>query len=583
MKKFVSAVVAIVIVLSGLHTITVFAESEELSLEEYSAQLTDLTQIYGIDSIGGTDDGSVDLTEVPLNRLIVKTDSNNHLEEDCGAVAKIEGYNGIHIMQYTSEEAAEQAYNYYNGLSNVECIEFDFIFRVLEPETESVEYEYKKDYLSWGSTTTSAHQAVSYATYLADDAPEIVVAVIDSGIDYEHSFFEGRIAEGGIDLIENDKVPNDGLGHGTHVAGIIVDNTAENVKVSGYKTLNNGGYGTYSVTCSAIDLAVENEVDVISMSLGWYRTTSIYDLFERSIKNAVNNNVSVVVSAGNNGFDASNKCPASNSNAITVAATTINNTPASYSNYGDCVDIAAPGSDIKSTIPNNAYGQKSGTSMATPFVSAAAAFLKTLNRNYSPQAIKQIIKENVFTPEDWNTDYGTGILDFSEIVSKYISPYPEITLNSDKKAKISTEVENAIIYYTTDGSKPVVGISSVYSEPIDIKGAVSIRAIVCEEGKYPSMVATLKINWKENITIRYKGTKSMLLPPNRKIVSCYSNNEEIVTANKYNRTICGVSVGEAKVVVNLETGQRVTYNVKVEYESWQLFIIYFLFGFLWYI
>lgn len=583
MKKLVSVFMAMVLTLGGFFIITAYAEEEELTLVEYSTQLSELAQLYGVDSVGGVDGGNIDLTEIPLNRLIIKTDSNNHLEEDCGAVAKIEGYNGIHIMQYASTEAAEQAYDYYNGLSNVECIEFDFVFRVLEPETEYVEYEYKKDYLSWGSTTTNAHKAVSYATYLADDAPEIVVAVIDSGIDYEHSFFEGRIAEGGIDLIENDNVPNDGLGHGTHVAGIIVDNTAENVKVSGYRTLNNGGYGTYSVTCTAIDLAVENDVDVINMSLGWYRNLNIYNMFEESIEKAVENNISVVVSAGNNRFDASNKCPASNSNVITVAATTISNTPADYSNYGECVDVAAPGSGIKSTIPNNSYKQMNGTSMATPFVSAAAAFLKTLNQNYSPETIKRIIKENVFIPENWNTDYGMGILDFSAIVSKYISPYPKITLNSDKKAEISTEVEDAIIYYTTDGSKPIVGVSSIYSEPIDIKGAVSIRAVVYEEGKYPSTAATLKINWKENITIRYKGTKSMLLPPNRKIVSCYSNNEEIVTADKYNQTIYGVSVGEAKVVVNLETGQRVTYNVTVEYESWQLFIIYFFFGFLWYI
>lgn len=582
MKKFVSAVLAIALVLSGLHTITVFAESEELSLGEYSAQLAELTQTYGIDSIGGVSEDIIDVTEIPLNRLIIKTDDNSKLEDDCGAIAKIEGYNGIHIMQYTSEEATEQAYDYYNELSNVECIEFDFVFRVLEPETEYVEYEYKKDYLSWGSTTASAHQAVSYATYLADDAPEIVVAVIDTGIDADHSFLKDRVVDSGVDLIENDGNPDDDNSHGTHVAGIIVDNTAENVKVSGYKALDSGGYGYYSVTCSAIDLAVKDDVDVINMSLRWFKNKNCYNTFEESIQNAVDNGISVVVAAGNDSFDAVNACPASNNNVITVAATTINNTPAYFSNYGECVDIAAPGSGIKSTILNNAYGQKSGTSMATPFVAAAAAFLKTLNTNYSPETIESIIKENVFVPEDWNTDYGTGILDFSEIVSKYISPYPKITLNSDKKAEIFTEVENAVAYYTTDGSKPIVGVSSVYSEPIDIKGAVSIRAIVYEEGKYPSTAATLKINWKENITIRYKGTKSMLLPPNRKIVSCYSNNEEIVTADKYNQTIYGVSVGEAKVVVNLETGQRVTYNVTVEYEPWQLFIIYFLFGFLWY-
>lgn len=239
MKKFVSAVLAIALVLSGLHTITVFAESEELSLGEYSAQLAELTQTYGIDSIGGVSEDIIDVTEIPLNRLIIKTDDNSKLEDDCGAIAKIEGYNGIHIMQYTSEEATEQAYDYYNELSNVECIEFDFVFRVLEPETEYVEYEYKKDYLSWGSTTASAHQAVSYATYLADDAPEIVVAVIDTGIDADHSFLKDRVVDSGVDLIENDGNPDDDNSHGTHVAGIIVDNTAENVKVSGYKALDN--------------------------------------------------------------------------------------------------------------------------------------------------------------------------------------------------------------------------------------------------------------------------------------------------------------------------------------------------------
>lgn len=582
MKKLVSVFMAIVLTLGGFSIITVYAEEEDLTLVEYSAQLANLTQTYGIDSIGGASEDVTDITEISLNRLIIKTNDNSKLEEDCGAVAKIEGYNDIHIMQYTSTEATEEAYNYYDGLSNVECIEFDFCFRVLEPETEYVEYEYKKDYLSWGSTTASAHQAVSYATYLADDASEIVVAVIDTGIDADHSFLKDRVVDSGVDLIENDGNPDDDNSHGTHVAGVIVDNTAKNVKVSGYKALDSGGYGYYSVTCSAIDLAVKDDVDVINMSLRWFKNKNCYNTFEESIQNAVDNGISVVVAAGNDSFDAVNACPASNNNVITVAATTINNTPASYSNYGDCVDIAAPGSGIKSTIPNNAYGQKSGTSMATPFVSAAAAFLKTLNPNYSPETIESIIKENVFVPEEWDTDYGTGILDFSAIVSKYISPYPKITLNSDKKAEISTEVEDAIIYYTTDGSKPIVGVSSIYSEPIDIKGAVSIRAVVYEEGKYPSTAATLKINWKENITIRYKGTKSMLLPPNRKIVSCYSNNEEFVTVDKNKQTIYGVSVGETKVVVNLETGQKVTYNVTVEYEPWQLLIIYFLFGFLWY-
>ena len=148
MKKLVSVFMAIVLTLGGFSIITAYAEEEDLTLVEYSTQLADLTQTYGIDSIGGVSEDVTDITEISLNRLIIKTNDNSKLEEDCGAVAKIEGYNGIHIMQYTSTEATEEAYNYYDGLSNVECIEFDFCFRVLEPETEYVEYEYKKDYLS---------------------------------------------------------------------------------------------------------------------------------------------------------------------------------------------------------------------------------------------------------------------------------------------------------------------------------------------------------------------------------------------------------------------------------------------------
>lgn len=319
------------------------------------------------------------------------------------------------------------------------------------------------------------------------------------------------------------------------------------------------------------------------MSLGWIRDDEIFNELQSSIDIAIKNNISVVVSAGNNNFDASQKCPASNNNVITVAATTIDNIPWGDSNYGDCVDVAAPGENIRSTILDGLKGEKSGTSMATPFVSSAAAFLKTLNPNYTPGTIKSIIKDSVFVPDNWNSSYGTGILDFSKIVSDYISVRPKITLNENKKAVITSDSKNAVIYYTTNNSKPIAGVSSVYSEPIDITDAISIKAIVVEKDKFPSVAATLRINWSENITIYYKETKNLLLPPNRGIAVCYSSNSNIVTVDDLNETIYGVSTGKAKVTVYLPTGQKVTYNVTVEYALWQEILIYFFFGFLWYI
>ncbi len=75
----------------------------------------------------------------------------------------------------------------------------------------------------------------------------------------------------------------------------------------------------------------------------------------------------------------------------------------------------------------------------------------------------------------------------------------------------------------------------------------------------------------------------MLLPPGRKIISCYSHNESIVTVDKSAQTIYGASVGETIVTTCLDNGQKVTYYIKVEYEPWQEFIIYFLFGWIWYV
>ena len=583
MWKCISFLLVLIITFSGSPIAMAFSESEEITLAEYSKQLSELTQMYGVSNIGGTAEENIDLVDLPLNRLIIRTSDNQKFIEDCNAIAKIEGYNGIHIMQYTSEYMAEQAYNYYSGLSTVESVEFDFCFNVTEPVPESIEYKYDKEYLSWGSNAIKTNDALTYATYLAENAPEIVVAVIDTGIDYDHEFLKGRIVDSGVDLVEYDGVPDDDNSHGTHVAGIIVDNTAENVKVSAYKVLDSKRIGYYSTICAAVDLSIEHKVDIINMSLSGPKSLNGFSLFEECINKAIYNNIPVIVAAGNDECDASDVCPASNTNVITVASSTDYNAPSSFSNFGECVDVAAPGSRINSCIKDNLYGSKSGTSMAAPFVSAAAAFLKTLNPLYSPEAIEKIIKECVLVPPNWNTKYGTGILNFSVIVKNYITEKPKIFINDDKKAEIYTAAENADIYYTTDGSKPIIGVSALYKEPIDISDAVSINAIVCENGKYPSILSILRINWQEKITIRYKGTKNMRLSSNAIILSCYSSDENVAVADKREKTIYGVSKGGTVIVVNLKTGQKITYIVSVEYELWQLVIIYFFFGFLWYI
>ena len=118
-------------------------------------------------------------------------------------------------------------------------------------------------------------------------------------------------------------------------------------------------------------------------------------------------------------------------------------------------------------------------------------------------------------------------------------------------------------------------------QPIKTTGVEKIKAVAFIEGQLQSDVTTRALKWTTDITVRYKGKKALDLPPIYEIKNCYSSKEKVVTVDSKGN-ITGISVGDAKVTVYLEYNQVATYNVTVEYEVWQLFIIYFLFGFLWY-
>lgn len=305
------------------------------------------------------------------------------------------------------------------------------------------------------------------------------------------------------------------------------------------------------------------------------------------ISNAVENNIPVVVAAGNEYTNASFVFPANDPNVITVAAVSENSVPASFSNFGDCVDIAAPGDDINSTMPsdtysNNNYGLMDGTSMAAPFVSAAVAMMKTLYPNLTPVEIKEKLISSATVPKGWTGLYVKGILNFENIIKNDRLTYPTINLSKDG-ATISSAVSDAIVYYTIDGTAPIIGESKIYSsEIIDTTNIKSIRAIAYKEGCLPSYAVTKHMKFTVNdCIVRYKGTTKLPYIPDSKIIRCYSSNPDIVTVN-YDGNISGITIGEATVTVYYENNQVGTYNISVEYTWWQWLIRIFLFGIFWY-
>ncbi|MFH0966189.1 MAG: S8 family peptidase [Methanobacteriota archaeon] len=262
----------------------------------------------------------------------------------------------------------------------------------------------------------SAEEAWKYST----GSSEIVVAVLDSGVDYTHPDLAeniwtnpGEIPDNGIDDDGNGFIDDvhgwnfqgnnnsvmDDNGHGTHCAGIIgaigdnhigVTGVNWKVRIMPLKFMDNSGNGYISDAVSAILYANRMGADVISCS--WSGTQ-----YSNALEDAISASPSIVVCAAGNGgsdddstpiYPATNDCP----NIITVAATDASDNLASFSNYGvKSVDIAAPGVEIASTYPGNQYAYMSGTSMATPYVSGVAALLKSINPTLTNIQMRSIL------------------------------------------------------------------------------------------------------------------------------------------------------------------------------------------------
>lgn len=247
----------------------------------------------------------------------------------------------------------------------------------------------------------------------------VVIAVIDTGVDYTHPLLKDRIVAG-YDVLKNTSDPMDVHFHGTHVAGIIADSTPANVKIMPIRAMDEKGKGYDSDISTAIRFAVDNGADIINLSF-------IGEGYSQYLTDALNyalaNNVLVVVVAGNNGADTANYFPASEQNVIVVSATDQNDNIASFSNMGDAIDLSAPGVGIVSSLPGNRYGSLTGTSMAVPFVSSVAAMIKLDDPSRSIQEIERLLKKYVDDrgAVGWDPIFGEGIVN----VTSYDEPLSE--------------------------------------------------------------------------------------------------------------------------------------------------------------
>ena len=465
MKKRLSVLLSIIIVLSICAPITsvMAEEARKQSALKTGKEIAALCNEYdNYNELDSTDEQTIN------TRLIVKTNDNI---DEYGAVDSVYGF-GYAFLQYADEKSAQKAKENYEKsgyTADYDCV-----------VTSSSTYDKYNMNDEWAYEETDAVSALDY--YKLKAKSNINIAVVDSGINYNHELLKYRVVRTKMDFsTDNTGDEMDKAGHGTKVAGAIAKSTPSNVKLFGYKIFDKNLKGTSSGVVAALSYIkqLKNKPDIINCSFTTGGLGTVID-------ELVDMGVTVVASAGNDGKKVY-KQPAIFDSVITVAATNQYGYAWSSSSYGSCVDISAPGVSVyTANFPgNNTYAQFAGTSMAAPLVSAAAAYVLMENKKYTPEQVKQelIATATPFKKDDcYNERYGAGIVNFSNIING--TRCKDVTANLQSgvyRDDISVELKSANtltdIYYTTVGTLPSKTNGTKYIEPIKLTETTRITAV----------------------------------------------------------------------------------------------------------
>ena len=246
---------------------------------------------------------------------------------------------------------------------------------------------------SWGLDRVDQPDLPLDGAYTAGSAAGVHAYIIDTGVRMTHTQYAGRVSSG-WDFVDNDADASDCQGHGTHVAGTVGGasyGVAKDVQLVAVRVLDCTGSGSYSQIIAGVDWVTAHAVKpaVANMSLGG----SVGSTLDDAVQKSIDSGVTYTVAAGNDAADACNQSPARLSAAITVGATDATDAAASFSNYGTCLDLYAPGVDILSAGNSSDTGTEtmSGTSMASPHVAGAAALYLQGHPTATPQQVRDAL------------------------------------------------------------------------------------------------------------------------------------------------------------------------------------------------
>lgn len=456
-----------------------FLSEEELEAQGYAVEFD-------------TETNKIRITEpFGLCRLIVET-ANGKVDNTYGAAQRLVVSDNRTVLQYADKDATAKAAAQFDRDETILNWCPDFLVTA-----DAVSAEYK----CWGTARAGADSFMQSLD--TENAGEVIVAVLDTGVDMEHPFLQGRILDSGWDFANDDDDPTDDHFHGTHCAGIICDATPENVKILPIKILDQDGIGSFAVIEEAMRYAADSGADVLSMSFGG--NDGMGNALSQSaggIQYARRNGAVCVAAAGNESADLEKYpvYPANIPQAFTVASTGENDLVSYFSNYGTNVDIAAPGENVLSSIPGGKFYKYSGTSMATPLVAACAALLKTEDDTRTPDEIESILRERAKDRGDPGRDdhYGAGVVWLGDYV-----PLERASFLTDSYTMYVHDLKKLSLYYTpTFPSDNTVAYASSDPSVVEVRntdgylkalqpGAATVTATTTEGGLQTAVRVTV--------------------------------------------------------------------------------------------
>ncbi len=578
----------------------------------------DIVYLYDNDKSGVQPDSAGDYL-----RIIGKAKNPKYKFSSLGAAECVVNSDGRFLLQFNDSRTLDKCLEKLKSDSSIIYAEKDRPIYTCGEENES------EAPLSWG---VSALKADIYAKEVASESSDksVTVAIVDSGV-APIDFIKDRLVDG-YDFITNTvggTIDTNTDSHGTFLASIVTDTTENaNVKIMPVRVLQSKT-GSLANGVNGIYYAVDNGADVVNISLG-ARSLGC-DSLDDALAYAERKNVVAVVCAGNSGLNTETTCPAHIDSVITVSAVDNNLVFAeSFSNFGEKVDVCAPGVNVIGYGANGKTKSMSGTSMSAAYISACAALYKLQNSERSSSQIQEIIKKSCKDLGDIGFDekYGYGIPQcdfFNKDETVYVDGIHfnenEISLKVGQKIKLNPIItpENAtdksykavadgdIISIGEDNSITAIGVGSSKVRFITNDGnfelTIFINVTDNSAVQTPTDVPTTQPTTKpetEPATKRTLDKIEVLTPPEKTsyiykidkavdlsgivVRAYYSDNsyENITDTSKIHaKGYDPKTAGTQTVTVEYE-GEKTEITVTVKYAWWQWIIRILLLGFLWY-